>query len=387
MKRSWMLAATLALGLAQAQTVNLMWSGAITGPTSDAGAPYAAGVEDYCRYANETNAVPGVTFNCIVRDDQYNNANTQRNFEEAIDLEVPIFLGYSTGGTLQLKPLVQEVGVPVVPASMHIGNIDPPNNDYIFLPTTSYSEQVIALLEFIAKESPGAKVALVVHPSAFGRAPIEDARRAAEELGIEIVEVQETGANLDYTAMLTRFAERGVQYVVHQNVAGPVAQILKDSKRLGLNLKHAGAHYTGGEDLLRLAGDAADGFLWATSFYLWNEDAPGIRLQRELGERYGRSEDIIRSVNYTNGMMAAGIAIEAVRIAKEKFGEVNAETVYQALMEMNWDSGFGVGPVTYGPDDHTGVDHLRVLQAKDGAFQPISEPFTSALFRKVHFQQ
>jgi len=85
----------------------------------------------------------------------------------------------------------QEVGMTYIPASYHIGNIDPPDNDYLFLPIVSYSEQVIALLEYIAKEKPGAKVALAVHPSPFGRAPVPDAKKAAKELGIEIVEVQE----------------------------------------------------------------------------------------------------------------------------------------------------------------------------------------------------
>lgn len=122
-------------------------------------------MEDYCKWANERKLVPGVVFNCVVRDDQYNNANTQRFFEEAVDrFKIPVFLSYATGANLQLKPLIQELRIPTIPASMHIELIDPPNNDYIFLPTTSYSEQVVALLEYIAREKKGAKVALVVHP-------------------------------------------------------------------------------------------------------------------------------------------------------------------------------------------------------------------------------
>lgn len=159
------IAAVLGLALGQ-QQVTLFWSGAITGPTSDAGAPYGAAVEDYCEYANERKLIPGVVFNCVVRDDQYNNANTQRFFEEAVDrFKIPVFLSYATGANLQLKPLIQELKIPTIPASMHIELIDPPNNDYIFLPTTSYSEQVVALLEYIARQKKGAKVALVVHPS------------------------------------------------------------------------------------------------------------------------------------------------------------------------------------------------------------------------------
>jgi len=389
--------AAAGLALAQ-QQVTLFWSGAITGPTSDAGAPYGAAVEDYCKYANERKLVPGVTFNCVIRDDQYNNANTQRFLEEAVDrFKIPVFLSYATGANLQLKPLIQELKLPTLPASMHIGLIDPPNADYFFLPTTSYSEQVVALLEYIARQKKGAKVALVINPSPFGRAPVEDAKKAAQQLGLQIVDVQEVGAgNLDNTALLKRFEQAGVEYIVHQNVVGPVANILKDAKRLGLDkkFKQLGAHYTGGPDLINLAGEAAEGFLWATSFYLYEEDTPGIRLQKEIGQKYGRPEALIRSVNYTNGMLAAAIAVEAIRRAQERFKRVTNETVYQAIVSMNGPNAFKPGfavstkrgmEIDFTKSEHTGAEGLRILEAKGGRFVPVTEPFTSALFRKVHY--
>ncbi|WP_243030056.1 ABC transporter substrate-binding protein [Thermus altitudinis] len=398
MRKVWLgLVAMAGLALGQ-QQVTILWSGAITGPTSDAGAPYAAGVEDYCKYANERKLIPGVVLNCLVRDDQYNNANTQRFFEEALDrFKIPVFLSYATGANLQLKSLIQEVKVPTIPASMHVELIDPPNNEYFFIPTTTYSEQVVALLEYIAKQKKGAKVALVVHPSPFGRAPVADARKAAAQLGLQIVDVQEVGAgNLDNTALLKRFEAAGVEFIVHQNVAGPVANILKDAKRLGLDkkIKQLGAHYTGGPDLINLAGDAAEGFLWATSFYMYHEDTPGIRLQKELGEKYKRSQAIVESVNYTNGMLATAIAVEAMRRAQERFKRITGETVYQALIGMNGPNAFKPGfavstkqgiEIDFTKTERTGAEGLRILEAKGGRFVPITEPFTSALFRKVHY--
>ena len=379
----------LALGLGLAQEVHVMWSGAITGPTSDAGKYYAQGVEDYCKYANEEGLTGGLKIVCETRDDQYNNANTQRNFEEALDRGDPVFLGYSTGGTLQLKPLIEEVGMPFIPASYHIGNIDPPNNTYVFLPIVSYSEQVIGLLEYIAKQKPGAKVALAVHPSPFGRAPVADAKKAAKQLGIEIVEVQEMSKGLDYTATLKRFANKGVEFIVYQNVAGPVANMVKDAKRLGLKMKHLGAHYAGGPDLLRLAGDAAEGFIWITSYFMPDEQGPGPELVKKIGARYKRPADTLESVHYPSGMLATAIAIEAIKRAhaagKPVVGDAGRKAVYEELIKLSFDPKLAVGPVTYTKADHVGVDMMRVLQAKGGKFVPISEPFQSALFRKVHY--
>lgn len=399
MKRAIILATMAFLGLAMAQgrTVNLLWSGAVTGPTSDVGGPYGAGVEDYCRYANEQKLIPNVTLNCTVRDDQYQNPNTQRIFEEALDRAKPaIYLGYSTGAMLQLKPLINEVKMPTIPASAHIGLIEPPNNQYMFLPVSSYSEQVVALMEYINRTTKNAKIALVINPSPFGRAVVDHARRAAQRLGQTIVDVREVGSgNLDNTALLRALDAAGAQFIIHQNVAGPVANILKDAQRLGLNrkIRQMGAVYTGGSDLIRLAGEAAEGFLWASSYYTLDENAPGINLQKQLAQKYNRSADILNSTNYTAGMLAAAIAVEAMKRAAQRFnGRIDNETVYQAIIGMNGPNAFKPGfavstkagiEIDFTRSEQTGAEGLRVLEARGGKFVPVTEPFTSALFRQV----
>lgn len=389
-----LIAALVGLGFAQDEVV-IGWSGAITGPTSDAGQFVVQGVEDYCAYANAQDLIPDYQLTCLTADDQYDNNNTLRNFLSFLDEGMDAFISYGTGGTLQLKVNAVEEQMPVVSASLHIGVIDPPDSAYNFLPITSYSEQVVALLEWIAENHQGdaaPKVALLLHPSAFGRAPVEDAQAAAEALGIEIVEIIEHGDGTDYTAILQRWNNSGVQYVVTQTVQSPVAAMLNTAEALGLKetMTFMGAHYTGGSTLVSIAGDAAEGFLWATSYYMGHEDTPGMELVRQIGEQNGRPEESILDVNYTSGMLQTAIFVEAARRAAEAGEEVNSESIYQQLLMMNeegngvFEQGFAVGPVSYSETDHVGVDALRLLEAQDGQFMPITEPFQSELFREVH---
>ena len=366
------------------------WSGAVTGPTSDAGQFVIQGLEDYCAYANEENLVPDHNIVCLLNDDQYNNDNTLRNFESYLDEDMVGFIGYSTGGTMQLKVSAMEEEVPVLGASLHIGTIDGPDNDYNFLPISSYSEQVLALIEYIADTHEGdkAKVAMFIHPSAFGRAPMEDAQKAAILLGVEMVDVQEAGSDLDYTAMLQRWDNAGVQYVIGQHVQSPIATILKTAADLGLSEKMTfmGAHYTGGTSLTNLAGDAAEGFLWATSFAL-PEDIP---FQKEIGERYGRSEETITDVNYSTGLLHASIYVEAARRAAEAGGDIDGNAIRAAIYSMNaeaggeFDLGLGVGPVSFSETERLGVDKLHLSQVQDGKWVSVTEPYNSATFGTVH---
>ena len=370
---------------------------AITGPTSDAGDPYAKGVEDYFNYVNDTKMLGDDTIDCTIRDDQYKTDITKQNFEDFLDQDIVFYLNYSTGSTLALKKDFDEVKMPVIPASFHAGNLV--DSSYIFLPIASYSAQAIGLAEYVAKNNQGTtpKVALFIHPSAFGRGPVEDLQKAIDAgLDIEIVEVVEHGKNLDNTAMLKRLISKDVQYVISQTVQSPVATMLKDANSLGLiaqsfgengKLTFLGCHYTGGNDLVALAGGASEDFYWTTSYIVTNEPSPGATAQLELAKKYNRDDKAANSHNYANGMMVAQVVTEVIKRAKAKGKEINNVTLYEELQEMNGDDAFSpgttVGPVTYSKTDHTGVDTLQLYVVEDGAFKSAGEPFIPVYTEKI----
>ena len=370
---------------------------AITGPTSDAGNPYSKGVEDYFNYVNDTKMLGDDTIDCTIRDDQYKNDVTKRNFEEFLDEGIVFYLNYSTGSTLALKRDFEEEKIPVIPASFHAGNLV--DSNYIFLPIASYSAQVIGLAEYIvANHKDGTpKVALFIHPSAFGRGPVEDLQKAvAAGLKIEIVEVVEHGKNLDNTAMLKRLKSKGVQYVISHTVQSPVATMLKDASSLGLmaasfgepgKLTFLGAHYTGGNDLVALAGPSAENFYWTTSYIVTSEPGPGADMQLALAKKYNRDDKAANSHNYANGMMVAQVATECIKRAKAKGEEITKESLYQELLDMHGDNEFSpgttVGPVTFSKTDHQGVDTLQLYVVKDGQFKSAGKPFVPMYTAKI----
>jgi branched-chain amino acid transport system substrate-binding protein len=380
------------------QTYKLGLSLAITGPTSDAGNPYAKGVEDFFHYANDMHLLGDDRIDCTIRDDQYKNDVTKRNFEDFLDMGIVFYLNYSTGSTLALKRDFEEEKMPTLPASFHAGNLE--DSHYIFLPIASYSEEAIGLAEYIVAHHPGKgtpKVAMFIHPSAFGRAPVDDLRKAvAAGLKIEIVEVVEHGKDLDNTAMLQRLSGKGVQYVICHTVQSPVATMLKDASRLGLSattfgqkgkLTFLGCHYTGGNDLVALAGPAAENFYWTTSYIVTSEPGVGADAQLALAKRYGRDEKAANSHNYANGVMVAQVATEVIRRAKAKGLKINKENLYAELQDMNGMNAFypvtTVGPVTFSKTDHTGVDTIQLYVVKGGVFRSVGKPFIPQMAAKI----
>jgi len=382
---------------ALAETYMIGSSLAITGPTSDAGAPYAKGIEDYCKYTNDMKLLGNDQVNCVVRDDAYETAITKRNFEDFMDQNMVIYLNYSTGSTLGLKKDFEEEQIPVLPASFHAGNLE--NSKYIFLPIASYSEQAIGLVEYVVRNHKQGKpkIALYLHPSAFGRGPLEDVKKAINAgLKADLIEVVEHGKDLDNTATLQRLLKKDVRYVISQTIQSPVATLLKDAERLGKiaskfgekeKLTFMGAHYTGGNDLIALAGKASEGFYWTTSYTLTSEASIGTEAQLDLGKKYGRDEKTANSHNYTNGIMVTQVAIETIRRVKAKGQKVTKQSLFEELQQMNGFNAYypvtTVGPVTFSSADHAGVDTLQLYIVKNGVFRTIGTPFVSEFAAKI----
>lgn len=382
---------------AEAKVYKLGLSLAITGPTSDAGNPYSKGVEDYINYANEMKLLGNDVIECMIRDDQYKTDVTKRNFEDFLSAGIEFYLNYSTGSTLGLKKDFEEEKIPVIPASFHAGNLD--DSNYIFLPIVSYSSQAIGMAEYLVGNHQGGtpKVAMFIHPSAFGRGPVEDVKKAvAAGLDMDIVEVVEHGKDLDNTAMLKRLMSKDVQYVICHTVQSPVATLLKDAQRLGINatafgekgkLTFLGVHYTGGNDLITLAGSAAENFYWTTAYTLTSETGAGTSAQLALARKYGRDDKTANSHNYTNGIMVAQLAVETIRRVKAKGLDVVRENLYGELNAMNGFNAYypttTVGPVTYSPTDHAGVDTQQIYRVQNGVFRSVGLPFTSTYVAKI----
>ena len=380
------------------ETYKMGLSLAITGPTSDAGSPYSKGAEDYVKYVNDEKLLGDDELVCFIKDDGYKTEVTKRNFEEFLDEGIVFYLNYSTGSTMALKPDFEEEKIPVIPASFHAGNLI--DSDYIFLPIASYSSQAVGLAEYIVANHKGsgkAKVAMFIHPSAFGRASKDDVEKAISiGLAIDLVEIVEHGKDLDNTAMLKRLKSKGVQYVISHTVQPPVATMLKGAQSLGMiastygeagKITFMGAHYAGGPDLIRLAGSAAENYYWTTSYKLMTAKGPGTDAQLALAKRYGRDAKLANSPNYTNGIMVVQVAVEAMRRAKAKGKKITRESLYEEMVGMNGYNAYypltTVGPVTFSKTDREGVDTLQLYMSKDGVFHELGAPFVSEYVQKI----
>jgi branched-chain amino acid transport system substrate-binding protein len=175
-----------------------------------------------------------------------------------------------------------------------------------------------------------------------------------------------------------------------------VATLLNDAQRLGViakqfgepgKLTFLGAHYTGGNDLIDLAGAAAEGFFWDTSYKLTSEHKDLAEQQLAIAKKYGRDDKTANSHNYTNGMMVTQVAVELMRRVKAKGKPITKQSLYEELLSMNGQGAYTpfttVGPVTYSKTDREGVDTLQLYVVKGGVFRSVGTPFLPESYKKL----
>jgi hypothetical protein len=129
-----------------------------------------------------------------------------------------------------------------------------------------------------------------------------------------------------------------------------------------------------------LAGSAAEGYFWTTSYRLMTEKGEGTEAQIAMAKRYGRDDAIANSQNYTNGVQVTQIAVETMIREKAKGKKITRQALYEELLGMNGYNAYyplnTVGPVTYSKTDRQGVDSLQLYVCQDGVFRPVGLPFS-----------
>lgn len=331
----------------------------LTGPTSDVGTLYADGVRGYFDQLRANGGVEGREVELIYQDYGYKVDQAEQLYTQFVQEGAVAFLGWGTGDTEALRGRVAEDEIPFTSASYShvLGN--PAEAPYNFLVGTSYSDQFAIVLDWILENhgGDGVHVALMHHPSPFGRSPYEQGGRDyAAARGIELETHEMPRGATDYTAELTRIRESGAGYVVFQNTSGPVAVALKNARDLGLELGTYCLNWCTNEVLTELAGEAAEGVVGAVTF------SPPSGALEGKGMVYGQ------------GWTTAAVMTEGIRRVVARGEEVTGPKIKAALESLrDYDTGGVTVPISYSADDHLGARGMRLYEVREGSWRQLTD--------------
>ena len=363
---------------AWAKEVKLGVFGDVTGPIAFTAQQFWKGYSDYFKWVEKHDPISGVTINILMEDTGYDAKRylpVLKKFETA-----GISAGYIMGtpGTATLNEELRRVKIPCVSeGSGFPPAIEPPG--YVFLLRPLYPDVFCAAcIHFMdvwkkagKKEKP--KVMTITWDTAYGRAHIELGDPWAAKYGFEVLPPQLfSGQPTDLSTQLLRAKSMGADLVFSNILEGHFAVLLKDAKRLGLQgkIQFCGGSECRGAEVVKLAGDAAEGAWSVNHFVDWSDaQNKGIQLGTKMQTEFRGGVDY--QTQYLMGVIPARITGEAIRYAAKTFGpdNVNSDNIYKALTTMGRIDMLGLtADASFSPTERRPFKYLNVSKCVKGVW-------------------
>ncbi|MGO0121990.1 ABC transporter substrate-binding protein [Desulfothermobacter acidiphilus] len=347
----------------------------LTGPTADVGVPYAEGVRAYFDYVNQHGGINGRRVELREIDYAYDKNRAVDAYNRLVKQDrVIAILGWGTGDTEALKSMIATDKIPYISGSYSEGLADIKACPYNFLVAASYSDQAKTALKWIKDNWKGAgspKVAFVYNDTPFGRSPIDDAKKFAKEIGVDVVGDEIVGLTaLDATPQMLDLKNKGADYAIVQGTSNLAATTLKDAKKLGVTTQFIGLNWASDEKVISLAGPAAEGYIGVIPFAFPYDNAPGLAPIREYLQSKGQKlED--KNQKFIQGWVSAMVMLEGVKLAGNN---LTGEGVCKGLESIkDFSTGGLSAPITFSATSHRGTDKVRLAKVEKGKFVYITD--------------
>ncbi|MBI2370322.1 MAG: ABC transporter substrate-binding protein [Deltaproteobacteria bacterium] len=385
-----LLAVALA-GAVGAEAIRLGPLNDMTGPTSDVGKDVALGIREAVKYVNDTGGINGKRIRLFLYDYGYRVPEAITTYKRFRDFDrVVAVLGWGTGDTEALSPTVNKDRMPYLSHSFSAHLTDPRKTPYNFVYGTDYSSNARAAMtawyDEIWLKDPrlrrdrerGVKprfVAFYAFPVPYASAPIKAIKDHARLLGFEIGADQDVPLTaLDIKSQVLAAKEFRPHLVWHGNITMSVATALKDAAALGLGADHIVNNWGYDENLLKLAGPAAEGVIGIAVNAFYGEKVPLMDKVAEYARRMNpgvpQENRLIRTVQ---GWVDVLLMAEALKRA-DRAGKLNGPGIKEAFETIrDWTPGLGRTPITITPTDHRPGSLIRAYIVRKGKFELLKE--------------
>ncbi len=378
-------------GTGLAQEIKLGSLNDLTGPTSDVGKDIALGIREAVQYVNDTGGINGKRLRLYLYDYGYRVPEAITTYKRFRDFDRVVgVLGWGTGDTEALSPTVGKDRIPYLSHSFSAKLTDPKTAPYNFVYGTDYSSNARAAMtawfeevwmkdpRFREARAKGEKPRIVMFyafPVPYSSAPIKALKNHAELLGFELGPDQDVSLTaLDTKSQVLATKAFRPHLAWHGNTTMSVAATIKDAHALGLGADHIVNNWGFDENLVRLAGPAAEGVMGIAVTALYGEKVPlmdkVMEYARKINPGVPQEARMIRTVQaWVQVLMMA----EGMRRA-DKTGKLTGPGLKEAFETLrDWTPGLGRPPITLTATDHRPGSVIPIYRIKGEKFELVKQ--------------
>ncbi len=339
----------------------------LSGPLKELGAIIPSGSNMYFQYINDQGGVHGRSIKMLIEDHQYNPQKAVAATKKLVEKD-QVFCLFQILGTSPceaIRPILSETGTPLIAPATNSGTMSDLSReagDLIFHTDTGYDRQGEILVDYILNQNSDAKIGIVYQDDDYGENVLEGIARAEAEHEITVQKESYQRGAIDFKGQTMNLLKGGCTDVIIAGIVREPVTVMKTAEAMNYKPNFFGTGPTVDARVGKLAGSAGEGFTATYWANMWNSDAPGPILYRELCEKYDIPEPYIGLYHYY-GFATAQLLVEGLERAGRN---PTRKSLVRGLETFkNWDVG-SFPPITFNRNDHAGVDKVQLVQMQNG---------------------
>jgi len=378
------LAALIFLGNAASAFADEIRIGAfndLSAATADVGRDYALGIVEAIRYVNDEGGVNGKLIKLYQYDYGYRVPEVHAKYKHFKRLGVAAVIGWHIVDTKALSAIVVEDKMPYLTAFHSADLTSPGRSPFNLFAATDDSSNARAVLtawfdekwpleEDYGTRKPRVQFAYMLASTNLS-APIKAIKDQAELFGFQIgPDLDISIFALDAHSQVKAMKNFKADVIYHGNTTLSVAAAIRDAFASGLEADHIVNSWAFDENLIRLAGKAAEGVMGASSCAFYGEDVPLMDTITRYGQKYHPGVPAEKRLVRTIQAWASVLALREALKRADAAGELSGENIMKKGFETfdGVDIGLGVSPLTYTSSDHRASGQVNIYQIQNQKF-------------------
>ncbi|NDV21561.1 ABC transporter substrate-binding protein [Desulfovibrio sp. JC022] len=348
---------------------------ALEGHASYLGTQTIHGALAYLKHINEQGGVHGREVEVITYDDSYDPPKCLINTQKLIieDNIFALFCYVGTPTTVEVLPLVEDARIPLLGMFTGADALRKPFNRYVINIRPSYYQETREAMRHMVEDLGITKIAVFYQYDAFGFDGLTGTELALKEFDLEpVARGSYTRGSLDVSEGVERIKDSGAQAVFMIGTSAPCIKFMNRLDAEGVSPVYYTVSFMGAREFARKLKSNKE-------LVIMSQVVPPFADDRDLSSSEAASYIRLLKKYYPDdtpnlvgleGFFNARILVEGLQRSGRN---LSREVFIRAIESMNK---YEIAPgitVSYGEQDHQGMDKVYFTRFKNGRFELIRD--------------
>jgi branched-chain amino acid transport system substrate-binding protein len=348
-------------------TVKIAHVGPISGQIAHLGKDNENGARLAIEEANAKGIVVDgkkLKFELVAEDDAADPKQATAVAQKVVDAKVVGVIGHLNSGTsIPASAIYNTAGIPQISPSATNPKLTAQGFPGVFRMVANDVAQGTAIGNFAVKGMGAKKVAIIDDKTAYGVGLADETEKAVKAAGGEVV-IREALANekeQDFKGVLTKIRAKNPDVIMFGGMDAQAGPMLKQMKALGIKAKFISGDGAQSAELIKLAGDAAEG-AYATTAGLPKDKMPqGQAFYDKFKAKFNADVQVYAPFTYD----ATNVLIAAI----QKANSIEPAKIIPAIKAISME---GVtGPIAFDDKGDIKDGAVTVFQVKGGKWETV----------------